>query len=84
MYSDGNSAFARQDAGILCLKDDDVETYRLTCCDLRQSSGKKQNIPSKRNCHPFSVLKRRSGRPGSHIITISLQLAAKYWSYQGR
>ncbi|HAS1465334.1 TPA: hypothetical protein I4D48_20120 [Enterobacter hormaechei] len=45
--------------------------YQPLCRYLLRSSGKKQHIPSKRNCHPFRGLKPLSGKPKSHIITIS-------------
>ncbi|MPQ53151.1 hypothetical protein GBB84_19820 [Citrobacter sp. NMI7905_11] len=70
MSPDGKTASACLDAGIFRLNDL-CETCRLTCCDLLQSSGKKQNIPSMLDCHLFSGLKTPSREPRSHIIMIS-------------
>ncbi|EBP4573446.1 hypothetical protein FNH63_10550 [Salmonella enterica subsp. salamae] len=53
------------------------------CGYLLPFSGKKQNISSLLDCHPFCERKSLLGNAKSHIITISSQLAAKYWSYQG-
>ncbi|ECG8591254.1 hypothetical protein FNI11_16175 [Salmonella enterica subsp. salamae] len=58
--------------------------YQSLCGYLLPFSGKKQNIPSLHHCHPFCEQKSPQADAKSHIITISSQLAAKYWSYQGR